>query len=188
VTLGFQVGSMSSNMKASLMAFCCGAVLAVAQPAPALAQRHPRPGSAQHALQYGRYGERGHSLAYGSNWHCSSYPFYGRRVYVTPSHPLPLAPAAEVRFKIVNSPKSGAAVSFLIDAQPFSLQPGSEWIIKGVRPRTIEFDRGGSFGRARYSLRSGTYTLTPTERGWELYDTGGAGAKSPTPSTAPVGR
>jgi hypothetical protein len=34
---------------------------------------------------------------------------------------------------------------------------------------TIEYDRGGTLGLARYTLRPGTYRFAPTESGWQLY-------------------
>ena len=34
---------------------------------------------------------------------------------------------------------------------------------------SIEFDRGGNFGMARYQLSEGYYFFSLTERGWELF-------------------
>jgi hypothetical protein len=42
-----------------------------------------------------------------------------------------------------------------------TIPAGSPWI--------IEFDRGGGFGLAAYTLTPGTYHFTPSDLGWQLY-------------------
>ena len=32
----------------------------------------------------------------------------------------------------------------------------------------VEFDRGGDFGTARYTVTAGTYKFVATDRGWDL--------------------
>ena len=61
------------------------------------------------------------------------------------------------------------AVNYSLNQQPFSmasnfeqtLPPGTTWV--------VEFDRGGDFGVARYTLSEGFYVFASTDRGWDLY-------------------
>jgi hypothetical protein len=45
----------------------------------------------------------------------------------------------------------------------------------------VEFDRGGSFGTARYTVTQGAYKFIATDRGWDLVQDDAAPAP-PAPS------
>lgn len=111
-------------------------------------------------------------------------------VYVVPTpnvdaNPLPpaaeIAPEAIVTCRISNPLENGvtlkyAIITSFVDAEGitqqqikrFSLAPGEHQDLKGDRRRTISYDRGGRYGRQRYSLTSGLYTFRRGDRGWTL--------------------
>jgi hypothetical protein len=51
------------------------------------------------------------------------------------------------------------------------LPPGYKQDLPGGTSLTIDFHRGGDRGNARYVLQGGVYTFTPSDQGWELYQT-----------------
>lgn len=67
---------------------------------------------------------------------------------------------------LVNPEENGESVSYLLDDHPYTMQTGQSQRLN--REYTIEFDRGGEYGAARYSLPVGTYEFTITDRGWDL--------------------
>ncbi len=68
----------------------------------------------------------------------------------------------------MNPKKSPSPVHFLLDGRPLSLAPGySQKLAPGGH--VVEFDRGGSFGRAQFSVLDGTYEFAPTREGWGLF-------------------
>lgn len=59
-------------------------------------------------------------------------------------------------------------MNYNVNQSPFEMKPeytqnlgAGEWL--------VEFDRGGSFGLARYTLTEGYYEFTATEKGWDLF-------------------
>ena len=75
---------------------------------------------------------------------------------------------APIDATVVNPAGSGATLSFTIHGVRYLLAPGTQQTLHFAGPRTVEFDRGGEFGIARYSLRTGVYTFAATDRGWTL--------------------
>ena len=59
-------------------------------------------------------------------------------------------------------------VNYTIDGRRSTMEPDYQQVIPHSRV-TIAFDRGGSFGHARYGIDQGWYKFTATDRGWELY-------------------
>jgi len=90
---------------------------------------------------------------------------------VLPPNPPPQVPAAAPNVAIVNPQSNGIQLSFTVDGEATNLPVGTRIDLSVAQPRIIEFDRGGTFGPARYSLDGGLYTFTPTDHGWELYRT-----------------
>ena len=88
---------------------------------------------------------------------------------MAPANRLPGAGLGAARFTVINPPKSDSALSFSLGGQVYTLEPGSRKEFRLSPSPIIEFDRGGAFGWARYTVGDGTYTFTPTDRGWELY-------------------
>ena len=62
----------------------------------------------------------------------------------------------------------GSAVSYSVDGRSFTMGSNYRQLISR-RQIVVAFNRGGSFGNARYRIDEGTYKFTPTDRGWELY-------------------
>lgn len=76
--------------------------------------------------------------------------------------------AAGESLQIWNSAGQRVPVAFLVNSQNVSLFDGQSHTFYGGGTRTIEFDRGGSFGPARYELTTGQYEFTLTSHGWDL--------------------
>jgi hypothetical protein len=87
---------------------------------------------------------------------------------VVPANPAPKAPNKE-GLAIVNPAENEVTLQFVVDGQTTSLRAGFRLELAVSQTRVIEFDRGGSFGQARYSMDEGLYTFNETEQGWELY-------------------
>ena len=62
----------------------------------------------------------------------------------------------------------GSTVNYTIDGRRSAMEPDYQQVVPRSRV-TIAFDRGGTFGRAKYGIDKGWYKFTATDRGWELY-------------------
>ncbi len=82
--------------------------------------------------------------------------------------PVPDYPDTPVTSGILLANAGGAAVNYTLDGQPFSMPPDYRQTI-ARRSLVVAFDRGGSFGQAKYRVDEGWYKFTATDRGWELY-------------------
>lgn len=80
------------------------------------------------------------------------------------SNPLP----AIVPVAVVNPANTGATLTYSIDGVRYDLAPGARQELRLPGARTIQFDRGGSFGLATYPLYEGVYTFRATGGGWDL--------------------
>jgi len=60
-------------------------------------------------------------------------------------------------------------VHYNINNHPFSIKPNYTQTLPGGKVWVVVFDRGGSFGQAKYTLSEGTYKFTLTEKGWDLF-------------------
>ncbi|WP_161602295.1 hypothetical protein [Tautonia marina] len=70
---------------------------------------------------------------------------------------------------VMNPPETGGSTTFLIEGTQYSLQPGESVTKTGRTSWIISFDRGGSFGPARYKLTPETYAFRVTDdKGWDL--------------------
>ncbi|MCC9630278.1 hypothetical protein LOC68_17930 [Blastopirellula sp. JC732] len=68
-----------------------------------------------------------------------------------------------------NSKSSQGSVSYVVNSKySYEMQPGHIQSL-GNGPWTVAYDRGGSFGEAKYTLDKGTYEFRPSENGWNLY-------------------
>jgi hypothetical protein len=77
-----------------------------------------------------------------------------------------VAPAILREVALVNN--TGLAVNFRLGGNPYSLASGNVQRLQIGQAATIEFDRGGTFGGARYSLTPGTYEFAVSDKGWDL--------------------
>jgi hypothetical protein len=88
-----------------------------------------------------------------------------------PSAPSDPSGSAVGRLTLVNPQDSGGAVNYALDGHAYTIEPGSTQDMTVQGPCLVEFDRGNDGASARYSLTSGSYTFTVTDKGWELYNT-----------------
>ncbi len=71
---------------------------------------------------------------------------------------------------IRNPAKNETSLSYTIDSQDErEIAAGATQRLKTKRTYVIDFDRGGDFGHACYSIYEGWYQFTLTDRGWELF-------------------
>lgn len=118
---------------------------------------------------YGPYGYR-----YGPNPYYAPPPVVVNRYYQTPAvqyvQPTPAGEYAGPGVAIRNPADPNVTISYTIDSQrEFEIAPGETQRLTDKGKYVVEFDRGGQFGSAKYSIREGVYQFTPTSRGWELF-------------------
>ena len=70
---------------------------------------------------------------------------------------------------IVNPQETGVVLRYLLNGKEIELPPGHYQNLGFGRTWTVEFDRGGSQGKHRYSIGNGLFEFTPTPDGWELF-------------------
>lgn len=88
--------------------------------------------------------------------------------------PLPDAEGEEINSGIlISNPNSTrGTVNYNLNGNHYVSKAGMQQRLaenNNGRPWVIEFDQGGKFGRAIYTLLPGTFYFTPTDRGWQLY-------------------
>jgi hypothetical protein len=83
---------------------------------------------------------------------------------------------------LLNPTRNGGPVNYTLNNVRCTMAAGYHQKLPGERAWTIEFDRGRSFGTARYSLTPGKYAFAVTERGWDVFRR--ADATTPVPSAA----
>jgi hypothetical protein len=70
---------------------------------------------------------------------------------------------------IQNRNAAGLAVACVVDGQTqLELRPGETRPMREKAVYVVEFDRGASFGTAKYELTEGEYEFVVTDRGWDL--------------------
>lgn len=80
-----------------------------------------------------------------------------------------VVPAAAAPIRIVNPPDCDTTLNYAVNDYTYEIKPGETQELTQDRTWVIEFDRGGDFGSAQYTLEPGTYTFASTDKGWELY-------------------
>lgn len=91
---------------------------------------------------------------------------------VMDSEPIPEAEAGVTGDcgVILNNPKSSRGkINYTLDGKPFSMEAGYTHELPGGRTYLVEFDKGGTFGKARYSLTEGTFDFGIGSQGWDIY-------------------
>ena len=166
---------------------------------------------AQHIhFEFGHGHHHGHHHHHcWDDWWCG--PHYGysyvypppvreRIVYVQPqpdlatprtsSVPKVQLPTEDTRFTIRNGAGHKTPVNFLVDRQEASLSDGETRTWAGPARRSVQFDRGGSYGTAQYDLTAGEYEFIVTAGGWDLVrqdSTASRTATQPRKNTLPSG-
>jgi hypothetical protein len=88
-------------------------------------------------------------------------------VYSTPLTVVASNPAPVADIRLVNPAENRATLRFTLNgAETQSLPAG--YSLQISQTATIEFDRGGAAGRARYALTDGTYKFLPANGAWTL--------------------
>lgn len=93
--------------------------------------------------------------------------------------------STEAPLQIWNSAGRRASVAFLVDGQEVALADGQSHTFYGGGSRTVEYDRGGSFGTGRVVVTEGQYEFVVTGRGWDLVRRGVSGGSVATRTTTP---
>jgi len=91
----------------------------------------------------------------------------GMTVAVGP--PLPETDAKPVTSGAVLINAEDVAVNYNVNNNAYSMESEYRQPLPAGRNWTVAFDRGGSFGRARYGISEGTYKFTLTDEGWNLF-------------------
>lgn len=94
---------------------------------------------------------------------------------------LPVAPGVPVADlgKDENPPKGGILIGnpeenagsikyVLASVHSYDLKPGFRQHLPASQPWLIEFDRGGTFGSAKYTLAEGIYDFKVGDKGWDM--------------------
>jgi hypothetical protein len=71
--------------------------------------------------------------------------------------------------RIINSRTNDITLNYTINDNPYEIKPGESQTLEDNYTWVVEFDRGGDFGEARYTLEPGEYSFALSEHGWELY-------------------
>lgn len=129
-------------------------------------------GPGGHGSGHGSGHHPGHHPGHQPGW-IPGYPTPGSSSsgssYV-PSNPLPEAPTAPGTAVVVANPmKNDASISFVADGRRFTLAPGYQQVVRRGGTVEVRFDRGGSFGTARYTLRNGSFQFLVGDEGWNLF-------------------
>ena len=70
---------------------------------------------------------------------------------------------------LVNPATSGANVTYTANGARYVMEPGWSQKLPAGSSWVVDFDRGGAWGHATYTVNDGTYYFTPGENGWNLY-------------------
>lgn len=67
-------------------------------------------------------------------------------------------------------PGESASIQYRLDDKwDFTMKPGEKQKLPEKASRIIEFDRGGEFGTARYTITEGYYDFHLTPKGWDIW-------------------
>jgi hypothetical protein len=61
------------------------------------------------------------------------------------------------------------AVNYNVNNNAYTMEPEYRQTLPGGRTWVVAFDRGGSFGEAKYGISQGTYKFALTDEGWNLF-------------------
>ena len=87
---------------------------------------------------------------------------------VTVDQPAPNSQADLVTSGTLLTNGADKQVNYQINGNAFSMDPGYQQTLPSGQTWVVAFDRGGSFGEARYTLGDGTYQFTSTDHGWDV--------------------
>ena len=106
--------------------------------------------------------------SYRPSYTPSYTPAVSSYAYSAPATTLRRPPAEPIL--LINPGASGTPVHYKVNEYPYIMGSGETQQLHGQTAWTIDFHRGGNYGRQKYGLDPGkTYRFTPTPRGWDLY-------------------
>lgn len=143
-------------------------------------------GQSQHASNSRSRGQNGRSKQHnGSNKNSggNNHSHHGGRdggwdgnggwdsgVFPVDVTPVPVPVVVEPRpatVTLLNPANSRASLNYALGSGQYVIDAGQSVDYEGTQ--VIAFDRGGSFGEARYTLEPGTYQFVSTDHGWDLH-------------------
>jgi hypothetical protein len=77
-------------------------------------------------------------------------------------------PPPPIRVVMVNPAETGGPITYAVASESYTLEPGYEQEHEVAAGPVIEFDRGGEFGTARYTLQPARYAFAVGEKGWDI--------------------
>ena len=110
-------------------------------------------------------GAPGEAIQFGTG---NPFEVAGLPVALPGVEPAPEATGTFTAGQIMLANPTTGTVNYSLNQEPQQMTASTEQTLDGTRSWVIEFDRGGSFGMARYQLSEGYYYFKSTERGWEL--------------------
>lgn len=132
---------------------------------------------------------------YGSPYRYGARPYSGQTIIIDRGYSAPVtryvertpAPYTGPGVRIRNPSSSQVTLSYTIDSRhAYEIAAGQTEQLAAKASYLVEFDRGGEFGRARYTITEGLYDFTPTDHGWELYRQPTAAAQAPRVKANPL--
>lgn len=106
-------------------------------------------------------------LSVTEDYACRAIGLPMRDAAALPNSEVP--PYLEGGSMVMGPDSPGETVSYVLNNAPFSIQSGFRQALPAGTEWVIEFDRGGSFGKGRYTLTDGGYKFAATAKGWELF-------------------
>ncbi len=101
------------------------------------------------------------------------------RTYI-PSSPPPVVRTVGGDIKLICPKNLAGGLSYSLNGNIYSIQPGYSQTFKDDRPWVLEFLRGGEGSESvRYTLKAGTYTFAVGQSGWEIHQPASAAANLP---------
>ena len=114
------------------------------------------------------YGDDGQWVDYGADAYSNTANAYAVQHPVL-ENPLPAASFSGGPIKITNPAANRMTLSYTLDGNAYTISPGYSQEFREDRAWAIQFSRGANMEQAQYGLRSGLYSFTSTDHGWELY-------------------
>jgi hypothetical protein len=97
-----------------------------------------------------------------------------QRAATAAAPPSTAVPTNDIPYKgpgvtLVNPKETEGTVKYTIDGHVYQMTAGQTQNLKTKANWVIEFDRGGAFGTARYTLEEGRFEFVVTKRGWDVH-------------------
>ncbi len=107
-------------------------------------------------------------------------PTLGLSRTFVPSSPPPVVRTVGGDIKLICPKTLGGGLSYSLNGNVYSIQPGYSQTFKDDRQWVLEFLRGGEGSESvRYTLKAGTYTFAVGPGGWELHQPSSAASNLP---------